>query len=70
LEPTVPDPTTRAIGRKYTVRNTYGIEQWMDQAIITAAHKTGQTQADVVRACLEHGLNELYGQRKPSLGED
>lgn len=61
----MPDPSTRTAQKRYTVRNTYSLEEWMDQAIIAAARKTGQTQADVVRKCLEHGLAELYGQRRP-----
>ena len=52
--PTVPDASTRS-SRKYPVRNTYSLETWMDDAIITAALNHGVTQADVVRECLEYG---------------
>lgn len=60
---TVPDPSTRS-AKKYTVRNTYSLEAWMDQAIIEAARKEGITQSEVVRECLEHGLSELYGMTR------
>ena len=36
----------------------------MDDAIIAAALQHGITQADVVRACIAHGLRELYGVKR------
>lgn len=60
----MPDPSTRRAVNRYPVRNTYSLETWMDDAIIQAALQNGVTQADVVRACIETGLGELYGITK------
>lgn len=61
----MPDPSTRASMRRYTVRNTYSLEAWMDDAIIAAAREHGLTQSHVVRECLARGLRELFGLTRP-----
>lgn len=46
---------------------TYSLEEWMDDAIARVADESeGLTQADVARACLEHGLAALYGIERPT----
>lgn len=66
----MPKPDTRGnrkTGLTYTRRMTYSLEEWMDDAIARVADESeGLTQADVARACLEHGLAALYGIERPT----
>jgi hypothetical protein len=62
MENTMPDPSTRKPARR-TVRKSVTMPDWIEQAIITAAHRSGATQAEIVNDCLEIGLLYGYGIR-------